>query len=152
MSGDDVRATLRAVLASERACCARLLPILEAERAAAATYDQAGLLACLKEREAIQAEWQRSADARRRLVRGGGIVLGDLVKRDAELAALVTAVRAETLVVRRAQRLNEAIVRKLLAHLNDLLTVIRRELPDSRYDGRATLTAPVPASGGSWSA
>ena len=149
---DDVRATLRAVLEHERACCARLLPILEAERAAAAAYDQPGLLACLKEREAVQAEWQRSAEARRRVLRTGGAAVGRMLKTDPELATLVAAVRGEAGVVRRAQRVNEAIVRKLLAHLNDLLTVIRRELPGSRYDGRATLTAPAPASGGSWSA
>ena len=149
---DDVRETLRGVIANERACCGRLLPILEAERAAAAAYDQAGLLACLKEREAIQAEWQRSADARRRLLRAGGAVLAEAIRGDAALADLVAAARSEAAAVRRAQRVNEAIVRKLLAHVNDLVSVIRRELPDSRYDGRATLTAPAPASGGSWSA
>ena len=149
---DDVRESLRAALASERACCARLLPILEAERSAAAAYDQAGLLACLKEREAIQAEWQRSADTRRRVLRAGGAAVAALLRDDPALGDLVAAVRAEAVVVRRAQRVNEGIVRTLLAHVNDLLTVMRRELPDSRYDGRAALTTPARAPGGSWSA
>jgi hypothetical protein len=152
MSTADVRASLRAVLSSERACCARLLSILEAERSAAAAYDQAGLLACLKERETIQADWQRSADARRRALRAGGAAVTELVKGDMELAALVASARADAMAVRREQRVNEAVVRRLLVHVNDLLTVIRRELPGSRYDGRAALTTSLPTSGGSWSA
>jgi hypothetical protein len=44
-------------------------------------------------------------------------------------------------------------VRAALAQVTDLLTIMRRERPDSRYDGRAALTTPAQASaGGRWSA
>lgn len=141
--------SLRGVLETERDCCTRLLAVLDAERAAAAAYDHAALLACLKERESIQAEWQRAAAMRRQRLRhnGKGTVLAGL---DPELAALADAVRKQAVVVRRAQRVNEGLIRAVLTHVSDLLTVIRRELPESRYDGRATLMAPLRSSSGSW--
>ena len=143
--------SLRGLLETERACCARLLPILDAERAAAAAYDHTALLACLKEREAIQAEWQRAAAMRRQYLRQGDS-LAVLMAQEPDLAAVVDAVRRQAAVVLRAQRVNEGLIRAVLAHVTDLLTVIRRELPESRYDGRATLTTPLPSAGGSWRA
>ena len=141
---------LRVLLETERDCCARLLPILDAERAAAA-YDHAALLACLKEREAIQAEWQRAAAMRRQCLRDTGATAA-LMAQQPDLAAVVEAVRQQAVAVRRAQRVNEGLIRAVLAHVTDLLTVIRRELPESRYDGRAALTTPLPSTGGSWRA
>jgi hypothetical protein len=66
MMPDSTTPSLATLLDAERACCARLLPLLDAERAAAAAYDHAALLACLREREILQAEWQRAAAERRR--------------------------------------------------------------------------------------
>jgi FlgN protein len=144
---------LRRWLEIERESCERLAPILEAERAAAAAYDHAGLLACLKEREAVQAVWRRAAEARREHVRAAGRPLAALVAADPTLAEVMRHVRARAATVRRAQRVNEGLIRAALAQVTDLLTVIRRELPDSRYDGRAALTTPLTTSRStSWSA
>ncbi len=146
--------TLVGLLNDERACCARLLSLLEAERAAAASYDHAALLACLREREILQAEWQRTAAARRRAhatASGGSLVR--LAADDPELAAVLRDTAREAAAVRRAQRVNEGIVRAALAHVTDLLAVIRREHTDNRYDGRAALTsAALSSAGGRWSA
>jgi flagellar biosynthesis/type III secretory pathway chaperone len=142
---------LRVLLERERDCCTRLLPILDAERAAAAAYDHVALLACLREREALQAEWERIARRRREQLRDAGTPFATLIGADPELAALAADLRRDAERVRSAQRINEGIVRAALAHVTATLTVLRRELPDSRYDGRATLRAPVPAAG-RWSA
>lgn len=142
---------LRALLELERDCCRRLVPILDAERAAAAAYDHVALLACLREREALQAEWERAVRKRRAHVEAAAVPFPELVARDADLAALVADVRCDAERVRAAQRINEGVVRAALAHVTDTLTVLRRELPDSRYDGRATLRAPLP-SASRWSA
>lgn len=142
---------LRELLELERQCCARLLPILDAERAAAAGYDHVALLACLHEREALQAEWERVTRQRRARIRDVGVPLATLLARDPALAVVVEDVRRDAERVRRAQRINESVVRAALAHVTDTLTVIRRELPDSRYDGNAVLRASVPVAG-RWSA
>ena len=148
-AGSSIASELSAVLAIERECCARLLPLLDAERAAAAAYDHAALLACLREREILQAEWQRAASRRRDLQKSAPATLAT----DAELSALVRDVAREAAAVRRAQRVNEGVVRAALAQVTDLLAVMRRESPDSRYDGRAVLTGTtVSSAGGRWSA
>lgn len=145
--------SLRELLEAEGDCCARLRPILDAERAAAADYDHVALLACLREREAVQAEWQRAANTRRQRLRAASLTLAAAIDQDPELRATVRAVRRQAAEVRQAQRVNEGVIRAALAQVTDLLAVIRRELPQSRYDGRAALTAPLPASaGGSWRA
>ncbi|MBI3768958.1 MAG: flagellar export chaperone FlgN [Deltaproteobacteria bacterium] len=151
MSLESEGPSLRALLELERECCARLLPILDAERAAAAGYDHLALLACLREREALQAEWERVSRLRRERLRESKVLFATLVADDAALAAVVADVRRDAERVRRAQRINEAVVRAALAQVTDTLTVIRRELPDSRYDGRAVLRTPLPAAG-RWSA
>jgi len=144
---------LSALLGIERQCCARLLPLLDAERAAAAAYDHAALLACLREREILQAEWQRAAGLRRERQNVAGASLATLAADDPELAAAMQDAAREAVAVRRAQRVNEGVVRAALAQVTDLLAVIRREHPDSRYDGRAVLTSTVTSSvGGRWSA
>lgn len=143
---------LRGLLDAEREHCARLAPILEAERTAAATYDHTALLACLKEREGVQAAWQRAASARRQLLRADGLTLDDAVAGDPRLSDLVQGLRADADAVRRAQRINEGLVRAALAQVTDLLTVIKRELPETRYDGRASLTTPALGARGGWSA
>ena len=148
----ELQTTLRALLETERERCARLAPILDAERAAAAGYDHAALLACLKEREGVQAEWQRAATERRQLLRREGLTLNDAVARDPELGALARALQAEADAVRRAQRINEGLIRAALAQVTDLLTVIKRELPETQYDGQASLTTPTPLMRSGWSA
>ncbi len=153
MAADPVASELRELLAIERSCCARMLPLLDAERSAAAAYDHAALVACLREREVLQAEWQRAASARREHQKTLGSSLAALVADDRELAALVQEAARSAAVVRRAQRVNEGIVRAALAHVSDLLAVMRRAHPDSRYDGRAALTgATAVGSGTRWSA
>ena len=137
----------RALLELERECCARLLPILDAERAAAATYDHVALLACLRERETLQAEWEQVAQRRRASLRDSGSSLAHLAANDVRLATVVAEVRRDAARVRRAQRINEGVVRAALAHVTNTLTVIRRELPDSRYDDRAMLRAPLAPAG-----
>ncbi len=151
MSHEPDGPSVRALLELERECCARLLPILDAERAAAAGYDHLALLSCLREREALQAEWERVSRLRRERLRATSVPFATLVADDPALAAVVADVRRDAGRVRRAQRINESVVRAALAHVTDTLTVIRRELPDSRYDGRAVLRAPLPAAG-RWSA
>ena len=153
MAAELSTAELSDLLRVERECCARLQPVLDAERAAAVAYDHAALLACLREREILQAEWQRAAGLRRQHQADTGQSLAALAAGDAELAVAVREAAREAATVRRAQRVNEGIIRAALAQVTDLLTVIRREQPDSRYDGRAALTADTaPSAGGRWSA
>ena len=143
--------SLRALLELERDCCARLLPILDAERAAVAGYDHTALVACLHERELLQAEWERVSRLRRERLRAANVSFAALVADDPALAAVAQEVRREAARVRRAQRINEAVIRSALAHVTDTLTVLRRELPDSRYDRQAVLRTPAPAAN-RWSA
>jgi flagellar biosynthesis/type III secretory pathway chaperone len=149
----DATATeLARLLEIERECCGRLLPLLDAERAAAASYDHAALIACLREREVLQAEWQRAAGLRRQRLQGGGVSLARLTADDPALAALVRRVARDAAAVRRAQRINEGVVRAALAQVTDLLSVMRREHAGSRYDGRAALTSTAVSATGGWSA
>ncbi len=143
---------LRGLLERERECCARLAPILDAERTAAATYDHAALLACLQERETVQAEWQRVAAERRRLLQSLEGTLNEVATGDPELTALVRALQADADGVRSAQRINEGLIRTALAQVTDLLSVIKRELPETQYDGRASLTTPTLLARGEWRA
>ncbi len=145
--------SLAMLLGVERECCARLLPLLEAERAAAAAYDHAALLACLREREILQAEWQRAAALRRRHQEAAGGSLARLAATDPTLVAAMQDGARDAEAVRRAQRINEGVVKAALAQVTDLLAVMRREHTDNRYDGRAALTsAALTSAGGRWSA
>jgi len=153
MPADSATPSLATLLGVERECCARLLPLLEAERAAAAAYDHAALLACLREREILQAEWQQAAARRREHLRASGQSLAALAAGDPALARVVQDVARDAATVRRAQRINEGVVRAALTQVTDLLAVMRRERSDSRYDGRAALTGAALSSAGSrWSA
>ncbi len=142
MSLEPNGASLRALLELERDCCARLLPILDAERAAVAGYDHVALVACLREREVLQAEWERVARLRRDRMREAAVPFAALAAADPALAAVADEMRREAARVRRAQRINEGIIRSALAHVTDTLTVMRRELPESRYDRQAVLRTP----------
>lgn len=153
MAAELSNGELSDLLRRERDCCARLQPVLDAERAAAVAYDHAALLACLREREILQAEWQRAAGLRHRHQASTGRSLATLAADDAELRVVVREAADAAASVRRAQRVNEGIIRAALAQVTDLLTVIRREQPESRYDGRAALTTnTAPGAGGRWSA
>lgn len=153
MPSSDATAELIALLHAERDCCGRLLGLLEAERGAAASYDHAALLACLREREVLQAEWERVARLRRDRHGASAERLAALAGDAPELAAAMREVARDAAAVRRAQRVNEGVVRAALAQVTDLLTIMRRERPDSRYDGRAVLRTPVQErAGGRWSA
>ena len=148
----DEYTELRGLLETERERCARLSPILDAERAAARAYDHTALLACLKERESVQGEWQRAATMRRQLLEREGQTLDDVAARDPELSDLVGALRADADAIRQAQRINEGIIRAALTQVTSLLAVIKRELPETQYDGRASLTTPALLARGEWSA
>jgi hypothetical protein len=153
MSAESTSSVLASLMVAERACCLRLLPLLDAERAAAAAYDHAALLACLHEREILQVEWQRAMGRRKEHLAAAGRSLAELVAGDAELAREVRDTAREAESVRRAQQVNEGVVRAALAHVTDLLSVMRRERSDSRYDGRAAITGEALSSaGGRWSA
>jgi hypothetical protein len=76
-----------------------------------------------------------------------------LAASDPELAVALRETTREAEAVRRAQRINEGVVKAALAQVTDLLAVMRRERPDSRYDGRAALTGnALSSAGGRWSA
>lgn len=153
MTPDPSIPSLTTLLDAERACCARLLPLLDAERAAAAAYDHSALLACLREREILQAEWQRAAGQRRQCQEAAGETLAGLAAADPALATAIRETAREAEAVRRAQHINEGVVRAALAHVTDLLAVMRRERTDSRYDGRAALAdRALSSTGGRWSA
>lgn len=152
MMPEPASSSLADVLDAERACCARLLPLLDAERTAAASYDHAALLACLREREILQAEWQRAVELRKQRLAAADGALARLAAADPELVRAMRETAREAAAVRRAQRINEGIVRAALAHVTDLLTVMRREHTDSRYDGRAAITNRALVSAGRWSA
>ena len=153
MSLAPTSSVLASLLAAERECCLRLLPLLEAERAAAAAYDHAALLACLREREILQAEWQRAVGLRQEHLANAGRSIAELAAEDAGLAREMRETARDAEAVRRAQRINEGVVRAALAHVTDLLTVMRRERNDTRYDGRAAITGQALSSaGGRWSA
>src|SRR5262249_6804236 len=104
------------------------------------------LTACLREREALQAEWERLAQRRRVALRESGLTLTALAAEDADLAAVVAEVRRDATRVRRAQRVNEGVIRAALTHVTNTLSVITRGLPGSRSDDRATLRTPVSAA------
>jgi flagellar biosynthesis/type III secretory pathway chaperone len=143
------RAPVAELLEVERDCCARLTAIVAAERSAIVKRDLPALLAALKEREVLQAQWQR-ASATRRAQLGSETSLAERVGDDPELRALLDEVRAAADALERAQRINVAIVRSALTQVGDLLDTVRRAHPGSSYDGRASLTAPRDAAG--WSA
>jgi len=146
------RARWTEILAAERDCCSRLADVLAKERHAATSRDLDALLAAAKEREVLQAQWQRAAARRTALAAEAG-PLTALVADDAEIAALRDAVRAAAHELVRAQRTNAAIVRGALAQVGDLLSTLKGGQVSSRYDGRAALDAPLPsAAGAGWSA
>src|SRR6185503_662009 len=95
---------LRALLEAERECCARLLLVLDAERAAAAAFDYAALIACLKERETVHAEWSHAAAARRTALRADGRTLAAIAAAEPALAGVVAALRSDAAALARAQR------------------------------------------------
>jgi len=153
MEGGSARAALTEILEVERDCCARLAQLIAAERRAIAGRDLDGLLEAVKEREVLQARWQRVSAAREAAPAAGGTSLATLAARDPDLAPLLIAVRAAATELVRAQRTNAAIVRGALAQVGDLLAALRRAQPGSRYDDRAALTAPLPKpAGAGWSA
>jgi flagellar biosynthesis/type III secretory pathway chaperone len=146
------RASWTGILAAERDCCSRLAAVVAAERRAAIERDLPALLAAVKEREVLQAQWERAAARHAALAAEAG-PLASVAAQDAELAALRDGVRSAALDLARAQRTNAAIVRGALAQLGDLLATLKRGQPGSSYDGRAALTAPLPsAAGAGWNA
>ena len=135
------RASWTEILAAERDCCVRLAEVVAAERRAAVERDLDALLAAVKEREVLQAQWQRAA-ARHVALAGEAGSLAALATLDPELAALRDRVRTA----------HDGRV-GALAQLGDLLAILKRGQPGSSYDGRAALTAPLPsAAGAGWNA
>lgn len=151
MTREPQRVLLAELLGVERDCCTRLEHIVADERRAVAERDLPALLEALKERESLQAQWQRATEARREQFAAPGAMAraaGD----DPEMLALLRAVRSAADALERAQRINVAMVRGALSQVGDLLATIRRAQPGAAYDGRATVTAPAPAAASGWSA
>jgi flagellar biosynthesis/type III secretory pathway chaperone len=151
MAQEPQRAQLAELLGVERECCGRLEQIVADERRAVAERDLPALLQALKDRESLQAQWQRATEARRaRFAAPGAIaaIAGD----DPELRDLLRSVRNAADALERAQRINVAMVRGALGQVSDLLATIRRAQPGAHYDGRASLAAPAPAAASGWSA
>jgi flagellar biosynthesis/type III secretory pathway chaperone len=144
---------LRSLLEIEHACCTRLRSVLDAEREAVARYELPALLGTLKEREALQGQWQRAAALRRRRVAELVDGMRTAFEADPTLERVVVALREDAAEVRRQQRLNEGVLLAALDAVTDLLTVLQRGLPGARYDERATLSSPMPTNrGASWRA
>jgi hypothetical protein len=135
--------SLADLLVGERRCCAALTELLERERTAAVQNDLDGLLASLREREDLQARWQRVSIARNRAL-AAGPSLAVLTESDSALAETVTALRREAAALRAAQRINDKLIAAALSGVNDLLGTIRRMLPGARYDARAAMTGNFP--------
>lgn len=135
--------SLADLLVGERRCCAALGELLERERAAAVQNDLAGLLATLREREDIQARWQRVAAARDRAL-AGGPSLEERAAADPSLGEALAELRRELRTLRSAQQINARIVRAALGGVDDLLATMRRLMPGGRYDARAIMTDAWP--------
>lgn len=135
--------SLADLLVGERRCCAALNELLERERTAAVQNDLDALLASLREREDLQARWQRVSTARNRAL-ASGPSLAVLTANDPALAETVTALRREAAALRAAQRINDKLIAAALSGVNDLLGTIRRMLPGAQYDSRATMTGNFP--------
>ncbi len=136
MALDAGRAELKAALEAERECCARLGEIVRREREAVVSHDLPALLAALREREAIQAEWSRLAALRRALLATPTAAGPD---GDVEVASRIAAVARRAGEVRREQRVNEGLIRTALGHVSGLLLALESALPGARYDERAGL-------------
>jgi len=137
-------AELRSLLEIEQTCCAGLRAVLDAERTAVKSYELPALLETLKEREALQGQWQRAAAMRRRRVSELVDGLRTAFAADPTLESVVVALREDVAEVRRQQEINEGLLVAALGSVTDLLSVLRRGLPGVRYDERATLTSPLP--------
>jgi len=150
--GSSTLERLRDSLRIERECCASLVDVLRAERAAASGHDLEALIAALREREMIQARWRAAAHTRCELLEKGPARVEE-VPADPALRALRHELAADARVVRREQAVNEAVLRAALDGVNELLSAIRRHLPGARYDGRASLAGvALPPSHPGWRA
>jgi flagellar biosynthesis/type III secretory pathway chaperone len=144
MSPNPDCAELRSLLEIEQACCTGLRAVLDAERAAVRGYELPALLETLKEREALQGQWQRAAAARRRRVSELVDGLRTAFAADPTLESVVVALREDVAEVRRQQEINEGLLVAAIGSVTELLSVLRRGLPGVRYDERAALTSPLP--------
>ena len=80
------------------------------------------MLDAVKEREVLQAQWQRAAASRQRASgERGRARSATLADGDPDLAPLLREVRAAAAELVRAQRTNAAIVRGALTQVSDLL-------------------------------
>lgn len=148
---DREAASLARILEIEHDCCIRLARVLEAERTAVARHDLAALLAAVNEREVVQARWQRASRSRSACFAEDGTAAK--LENHPAIVPLLARVRREAADLRRAQRINAAVVQGALAHVVELLAALRRNQPGSRYDDHAALQAPLPtASRAGWSA
>jgi flagellar biosynthesis/type III secretory pathway chaperone len=148
---DSVR--LRSLLEAEGEACAQLEALLDSERAAVATHDLPRLLDCLRQRELVQSDLERAARERKRFLTEAGTSLPALRSEAPELKDALDGLRRRAVSVRRAQTVNDGMLRAALGQVAELIAIVSRALPESRYDSRAALRTPLPRSpGGSWSA
>lgn len=132
MSPETAHGELKVALEAERECCGRLGEVVRREREAVVSHDLAALLAALREREALQAEWLRLAARRRALLPAASAG-------DPEVASRIAAVARRAAEVRREQRVNEGLLRTALGNVSGLLLALEAALPGARYDERAGL-------------
>lgn len=153
MNPSTGRADLREMLEIERTCCRELHAVLERERDAASAQDLLALLETNKEREATQARWERIAGQRSAWLERAGATLDDLARADPALQEIRHDLSTRAEALQRMQRVNHGLVRAVLGQVSGLIHTIRRELPGSRYDRGADITAPLPSSRSArWSA
>jgi flagellar biosynthesis/type III secretory pathway chaperone len=139
---DREAASLARVLEIEHDCCIQLARVLEAERTAVARHDLGSLLEAVREREALQASWERAAASRAACLGDDGEAAW--LEAHSVIAPRLARLRSAAAAVHRAQRINARIVSGALAQVVDLLAALRRHQPGSRYDDHAALRAPPP--------
>lgn len=153
---DDVE-QLCAVLGEETRVCAALSAVLRDEQQAVVRLQADVIVDCLGRREALQQTLGSLAESRRTLVRQASARLGIETPRATELLPLLPPkprdrlrgelrrLRGALLETRGLERQNAHLVGRSLAGVDELLAVLRAQLPGATYGADATLSAPLSA-------
>lgn len=155
----EVAGTVRALIQQECAVCGELADVLQAERDALTSFSADAVTECARRKGALHAELvglvQRRKEAVRELGRELGVAADDgRVSRllphmpaasASELRGAVAGLRGTLIRTRHLQRVNGALIDASLRRVGELVSVYRRFLPGTHYDGRATVTpGPTP--------
>ncbi|MFN8542737.1 MAG: flagellar export chaperone FlgN [Candidatus Binatia bacterium] len=145
---------LEAVLGDEIRVCDALAGVLRDEREAVVRLRPEAILACLAERQALQDELVRLAEARRGVVRAVADRHGRATERaievlpllppepQARVRGLVRRLRAALLVARSLERQNAQLAGGSLDHVTELLRALRGLVPGARYGADAAVAVP----------